>query len=50
MKVRLVYCLPTDLQQLPSCNNYHHVHIVICKLERTPPTTCKPFIVTTYHL
>jgi hypothetical protein len=39
----------TVLQQLSSCNNYHDAHIVICKLERRPPTTYKLPIVVVYH-
>jgi len=50
MIVRLVYCLPIILQQLPSRNNYCHAHIVIYKLERRPLTTYKPPIVVMYYL
>jgi hypothetical protein len=50
MIVRLVYCLPIILQQLSSCNNYCHAHIVICKLARRPLTTYRPPIVITYCL
>jgi hypothetical protein len=50
MKVRLVYCLPIVLQRLPLCNNYCHAHIVICKLEKRPPTNYRPPIVVTYYL
>ncbi len=50
MIVRLVYYLPVVLQQLPSCNNYCHAHIVIYKVEKRPLTTYKPLIFVTYCL
>jgi hypothetical protein len=40
----------TVLRKLLSCNNYHHAHIIICRLERRPPTAYKPLIVVAYHL
>jgi hypothetical protein len=41
MKVRLVYCLPIVLQQLPSCSSYCHatttiLHISSTDLEEDP--------------
>jgi hypothetical protein len=44
------HVIVTVLQQLSSYNNYHHAHIVICKLERKPPIAYKPLIAITYHL
>jgi hypothetical protein len=47
-KVKQVLCLPTILQHLPSCKNYHHVEaIIFYKLEKR---TKKPHIVTSNNL
>jgi hypothetical protein len=50
MKVKHVFYVPTVMLQLLSYNNYCHAHIVIGKLERRPPITCKPPIVVAYRL
>lgn len=47
-----VYCHVTTiiLQQLPSCNNHCHAHIIINKFERRLLIAYKPSIATTYCL
>jgi hypothetical protein len=50
MKIKFFFYLPTVMMQVPSYNNHCHAHIVIGKLEITPPTTYKPPVVVAYRL